>query len=304
MQPQNVSFDGLATPAPVEAYTIRARPDAPPSPLPTGHFPRNAPGVPTPPAPTVKTASEVSPEFFPVTPPSLFYFYPFKDMALKHIRGVHQAKFNAAASRESLRLTVDAMSSLMNQSAYDLTIPDFYWCLYWERRNSYLKTPLTVSSRCRNKDHLLQVASGAVSEKTLHTVTILNSTLLKERPLDLEKMAAYVPPPELEGIPLYTTTMRDMVDISEQQDRPDWEEYSWLSDFASLLGHTDANGVRLPIDQRIEIVKDYSVDQMEALRAYSQIVNDYGVDERIVTSCDHCKARIESEVSISAAMFL
>lgn len=304
---QNVSFDGLSPETPqVESYTIRPRPDAPPSPLPTGHFPKNVTSKPvvTPPAPSEKNASEASTSNFPVTPPSLFHFYSFKELSLQHIRGRHQAKFNAAATKESLLMTVEAMSSLMNHSAYDLTIPDFYWCLYWERINSYLKTPLTVSARCKNQEHLIQVAKGEILEKTLYTVTILNSTVLKEKPLDVEGLEAYVPPPELEGIPLYTTTMRDMVEISEQQDRSDWDEYSWLGDYASLLGHKDDRGVRLPLDKRIQIAAEYSPEQIEALRQYSYLVNDYGVEERIVTTCDHCKARIESEVSISASMFL
>jgi hypothetical protein len=94
-----------------------------------------------------------------------------------------------------------------------------------------------------------------------------------------------------------------MVDTLELEDRNDWDELSWLSDFASHLGHTDAKGARLPILKRIEIVSDYTPDQLEALKEYMNLVSDYGVREKIVTRCNDCGHMIESEVSINAHMF-
>lgn len=308
MNQKDVSFSGLAPSGEslVETYTIPARPEAQTPPIPSGHFPQNQvrqPAVVVPPA-SPKVEAEKNPELTSVTPPSQFYFYTFDELAIKRMRGIHQAKMNTAATQESLKLTVEAVSSLLSVSAYDLTIPDFYWVLYWLRQNSYLKTPLTHTARCRDTDHLIAVAKGDKPEKSLYSVSIVNSTVLTERPLDTKALDAYVPPAELADIPLYVCTMRDMVDVIEFEDRPDWAEFSWLSDYAAFLGHTDGKGKRLSIEKRIDIVANMSVDQLAALSEYMTLTSDYGVQEKIKTTCSDCGALIESEVSINANMFL
>ena len=304
--PRSVSMEQLSSG--VEEYTIPRRPDAPPSPIPTGHFP-TAPVAPRqaarqePPKVLAKTEAELNPDLIPVVLPSQFFFYSFKDMALSKIRGRHQAKLNAAAAKNSLRSTVEVVSSLSNRSAFGLTIPDFYWCLYWLRINSYMKQQLTHVARCRNKDHLLAVAKGEKEDKTLETIVFISGTSLEERPLDVDKLNAYVIPEELSEIPLYTATIMDMVEVLESEGRPDWEEFTWLAEIASYLGHQDDKGQRLSLEKRVEIAADFSADQIKAVRDYSEIVNDYGVKEKITTQCGDCGAMIESEVSITADTF-
>lgn len=308
MQQKDVSFSGLAPSGEslVETYTIPARPEAQTPPLPSGHFPQNKVRQPAVniPAPAPKIEAEKNPDLTSVTPPSQFYFYKFDELSIRKMRGIHQARMNTAASQESLKLTVEAVSSLLSVSAYDLTIPDFYWVLYWLRQNSYLRTPLTHTARCKDTDHLIAVAKGTKPEKSLYSVSIVNSTTLVERPLDIKALEAYVAPPELEGIPLYVCTMRDMVDVLEFEERPDWAEFSWLSDYAAFLGHTDDKGKRLSIEKRIEIAAKMEVDQLSALSEYMSLTSDYGVQEKIKTTCSDCGALIESEVSINANMFL
>jgi hypothetical protein len=303
----DISMEGLSPDEPrVERYTLPRR-DLQRDPSAAVPSPANkhetASLVPAPPKVLQKTEAENNPGMFQVTPPSQMFFYDVPTLYLKHVKGAQQAKLNAAAATRSMDMTVEAVSSLCNISARNLTVPDFTWCLYWLRENSYLKTQMSHVALCRNKAHLLEVAEEKVEHKTLENVTIYSRSDLREKGLDIPRLKAFKSE-HLEGIPLYTATMNDVLFLLTQQDRPDWEEYQWLADLATFMGQKDDSGNLLSVDKRVEIAAEMTPAQLEALSDYIEIANDYGVVEIIRTVCSHCKGPIESEVSINAGMFL
>ncbi len=254
-----------------------------------------------------RTSSEINPEFTGVIPPSAFYFYSFKELGIKQLKAIHQAKLNAAARKSSDTMVVETISSLLTCSAYDLTIPDFAWVMYWIRTESYLKVPMTHIAICTNHKHIMQVERGEKDEETLKTVSVINRTNLKETGFDAKALEDWLHTDAakvLEGIPLSVPTIRDVIEMTGQSNREDYDEYVYLANLAGNLGHVDENGVKLSLDKRIKIVEDFLPEHVSALEEYSLLTSSYGVQESIKVKCGECGADIETVVSLSASSFL
>lgn len=279
--------------------------NAPPKPrVPTPPVAAPKPSFATPAQPTPQSAVEANPEFHSVVLPSNFFFYPWKELGVKLVKASHQAKFNAAAANNSLRMLVETVSSLISQSAYDLTAKDFTWLLYWLRRNSYTKSQMMHVALCSNPAHLKAVDEGRKPNKSLETIAVVNNTSLKETGFDPATLEGLPYEQDLAGLQLGPPRMRDLVELVEAVERPDFDEFSYLAELASCLGNVDAQGRLLPLADRIRIVSDFTPEQTNALREYLKVIENYGVQEEIVAKCEECGAEIRTQVTISASSFL
>lgn len=249
------------------------------------------------------------PNLMDVQLPSLFHFYEFKSLSVKPIRGVHQAKFARAAKEKSNRHMADAISSLLpdNASAYDLTLPDYYWLLYYLRLNCYTKSALVHRAVCSNPEHVLQVAKGEKDRDTLVNVTTVTKTLLKDvefkpaslEPLDQEHIEAL----REEGFELTPTRVKDIVELEAMySDDESFVEVEYLADFAGFI--RSVQNPMMSLKDRIEVVKSLSPDALSLIEDYRALVSDYGVEETISMTCTECSAEIKTTVSISAHSFL
>jgi hypothetical protein len=147
--------------------------------------------------------------------PSNFFFYPWKELGVKLVKASHQAKFNAAAANNSLRMLVETVSSLISQSAYDLTAKDFTWLLYWLRRNSYTKSQMMHVALCSDPTHLKDVDEGRKPNKSLETIAVVNNTSLKETGFDPATLEGLPYEQDLAGLQLGPPRMRDLVELVE-----------------------------------------------------------------------------------------
>lgn len=256
------------------------------------------------PQPTPKGVAETNPEYHSVVLPSNFFFYPWKELGAKLVRGVHQAKFNAAASNNSLRTLVEAVSSLISQSAYDLTVKDFTWLMYWLRKNSYTKTTMQHVAVCSNPQHLQDVDDGKKDARSLETIAFIRESTLKETAFDPKSLENLPFEEDLAGLQLGPPRMCDIVELVEAIDRPDFEEFSYLAELASCLGNLDAQGRLMSLSDRVRLVSDFSPDQTSALREYLKVIENYGVQEELSVKCEGCGAEIRTSVTISASSFL
>lgn len=255
-------------------------------------------------------AAETDPNMISVELPSGFYFYPFKELSVAPIRIKHQAKFARANRERSTRITVECITSLLGDgiSAMDLTIPDFYWLLYWLRLNNYSKSPLTHRAQCTDPQHVLDVAEGRKDRASLFTISIVNQTNLKEKFLDQDAVSKFLATADVEefesaGYVLSSPRMRDTVEVEEKWvNRDDFDELEYVADAAACLMARD--GTHVSLEDRVAFLNELSPDAMATLTKFRGLVQNYGVEESLTTKCKDCNAVIETEISITAFDFL
>jgi hypothetical protein len=261
--------------------------------------------------PVLKPEAQLDPSSMGVDLPSKFHFYPQKTISVKPLKGFHQAKFSRAAKEKSNRHMADAISSLLPSgfSAYDLTIPDYYWILYYLRITCYTKNTLIHTSVCTNPEHILDVAKGIEDRESLVTVTTLTRTHLKD--IEFDEKAAFegfdFNSPEMEelktfGVTVGPSRVGDMVELDTLTTGSDEDsEMEFKADFAGFLAGIDR---KMTLAERLKVVDELSNDALSMLSDYRTRVSNYGVEETIRVRCGKCGAESETTVSISAHSFL
>lgn len=293
------SVGGIARPLQAPAPSMGQRP------APTGFAP-----VPQ----TEKTHSETDSLYTPIELPSKFQFYPFKTLSVRLLRGAEQAKFNRAYQESRIKYTVEAISATLEPgvSAFDLTPSDFYFLMYWQRVNSFTKSPQIISLICDNPEHVRRVTDPTVPEAdklgpdTLQISEFLNGTTLETtrlEDLDFDTLVA-----GLENYQLGVETMADIVAIEEliqdsvegkdQNDNAFNPEYGWLFSKACFLHRS------IPMADRIKIIEGMPVDDMALLETYIERVTNYGVAEYGTVRCKGCGASKRVKIAFDALSFL
>jgi hypothetical protein len=259
-----------------------------------------------------KTIVEKDPKFVCADLPSNFEFYDFKELAISPVKGYTQSKFARAASEERTRHVVDAVSSLLPEgiSAWILTVPDFYWLLYWIRLNFYTKVNMIHTAVCHSRGHLEKVASKALPVESLTSVHTISKTALKEtlfKRAELDKFLTEADLSFLEDTPydLCPATIRDIVDIEENhQESENYKDFEYLVDYSSFLQYRDPEQGYASQQERIDFCANLEVRHLETIQQFANLVSDYGVIETIQVTCPECRAEIKTRVSISAHSFL
>lgn len=276
-------------------------------------------------APVVKPECETNPEADSIQLPSGFQFYTQKSLSLKPLRGLHQAKFTRAARERSNKHMLDAISTLLppNWSAYDLTIQDFYWILYYLRINCYTKTSFLHTAVCTSHDHLSKVNSGEWAKSTLTTVVPITKTTLKDK--------SFEPSPKDPGLDegvfsggtlsVGPTLAGDLVSVADfldgdlsslsEADKATFKdlisldsiEKEYLTELACLL-RIPGQSHRENFYQRLDAAAQLTVDEVKLVQEFGVSVSDYGPEETITTTCGKCGAVIKTSVSITAHSFL
>jgi hypothetical protein len=272
-----------------------------------------APGI-SPLPQSEKSHSETDSLYTPIELPSKFQFYSFKALSVRLLRGAEQAKFNRAYQENRIKYTVEAISATLEPgvSAFDLTPSDFYFLMYWQRVNSFTKSPQIISLICDNPEHVRRVMDPTVPEAeklgpdTLQISEFLNGTTLDTTHLEELEFDSLVA--GLEQYPLGVETMADIVALEEliqdsvegkaQNDNAFNPEYGWLFSKACFLHRS------LPIAKRIKIIEEMSVDDMALLETYIDKVTNYGVAEYGTVKCRGCGASKRVKIAFDALSFL
>ncbi len=260
-----------------------------------------------------KPEVERDPELTTIDLPSGFVPYTWKALSVKPLKGIHQAKFNAAARLQSTRALVEAISTLLPSDirAEDLTTSDFRWLIYYLRVHNYATTPVQITAICRDPDHLQKVHDKELPEASLRNIGSLNASLIEETPLDIEALEENIksePCLVESGIELGFATMADTLKvldlIENEKDSIRSEELQFIGEMAAFLKRTDANGQVIPLEERMKVVEGLSADVVRALDKYTHWAADYGVSEIVRMRCKECGAEIREVFRISAHMFL
>lgn len=249
------------------------------------------------PLPAASEAEAISLEL-----PSRFMFYPFKDLYATTLRGRHLSKLARARAEKSTRQVVEVISSVLSTTdarfegvplAHMLTIQDYFFILYWQRRNSYTGQTFTHRAPCTNPKHLIAVDKGELPFETLRIEERVNTSTLKVTLLD-EFPDNTIPGSDMTLRPAL------MGDILEWQEHPLHDNTDWRSD-AEVGMYLDIDAT---LEERAAIAGDLTADQVLAVRAYERAVVAYGVEETIKVRCKECGASSETRVSFDAHSFL
>jgi hypothetical protein len=280
-------------------------------------------------------------EYTAVALPSNFGFYAFKDLYVKPFTVRHLAKLQKAHREASLLPVVEAVSSVIYTSdpryadqaiGFMLTLPDFYFVLYWLRLNSFTKSNYVHNTVCADPGHRQRVVDFESLDKyaaevqakrmTIEDFERVKATALPKESLKISQIfthtdmkvnhLASIPDPDFyrfedeDRLIFRPPTMRDTLEFTEHPkmaDTSEREEFSYLAQIAVHLAHRDPSIV-LTLDQKIQIIENLSGDQAALVKQYDKQVRAYGVEEKVRVTCKECGAARVSKLTLAAHSFL
>jgi len=257
-----------------------------------------------------------SPDGISIDLPSKFFYYPFKDLYIKPLRVPQLSKLAKADETGSLQTQVEAISSVLFTSTgetdigFKLTTADYNAVLYWLRLTSYSKPTMRVKSLCKNPEHHKQVKAGLKARDTLLIETVYTKSDLKYDYLD------QAPDPAVYQITLDVKGSKEVVTLRPETmaetiqflDHPKWadEEFAYMSKIAATLGNVEVlTGTRWTWDQRIQLVEQIlTPDQAVLCTQFAEIMDSYGVREKISVHCKECGYKGDDVVTCDPQTFL
>lgn len=260
----------------------------------------------------VKPVEQTNPKFLQADLPSNFYFYDFQTLSVGPVLGFHQAKFSRAAKEKRTRYMVDAISTLLPEdiSAWELTIPDFYWLLYWIRMTYYTKVQLVHTAVCTNPVHIKKIQRGELPKESLMSVHTLSKSILNENVFQQQPLEEFLETANLEFLEnspftLAPSCIADIVDIEENLlDHENYPEIEYLVDYAGYLQNRDSSTPKMSMQERCKFVETLTTEDLSTIEQFRALVSAYGVEESIRFTCPECRAESETKISISAHSFL
>lgn len=277
------------------------------------------------PSPTPMTG----PSAVPIDLPSRFSYYMFKDLYVEPFRVTHLAKLAKADDVSSMQLTAEVVSSVLSTPSgekdlgFKLCVADFQAVLYWLRANSYKKPVMRITHQCMNREHHRRIMDETLpvqerlSRDSLVTESVHDVSFLSTRYLDVK------PDPEYYHVNLtingdvYRIDLRPetIIDTIEFLDDPRFNdaEFQYLARIASYLDLDSvffrpdgASGVhkRWTLLERIGVVEDHFTNEDALLvREFSDLVDNFGVDENVKVKCKECGFEELVKLSIDARTF-
>jgi len=243
--------------------------------------------------------------------PSRFAFYSFKDLYIVPFKAKHLAKLQAAHSQRSMLPVIEAVSSVIYSTeynkpglAFELTLPDFYFVLYWLRLNSFTKSNFTHETKCNNPEHHAKVEQGLLPKESLEIRQIIRNTELKT--VELE----HIPDPEIfkfsETSPFMFNPPR-MSDVMEFVENPKMKNAALRDEFAfmaQLATHIQGKHKYLNLEERISFFEEASGDVVQQVQEYESLIENYGVQETIQVTCKECGHQRVTKLTLDAWSFL
>ncbi len=237
--------------------------------------------------------------------PSKFIFYNFDSLSIRTLTLGELKKIYRSHTTRSLRDLVEAIGLTIDVPAMDLTVGDFWYLMYWQRLNSYKKSPLNVNYVCDNPDHTLMVRKQQLPESSLeHSQIVSKSDLVVDiiSEDDFAVIEALINQARADyNLYLFPQTMRDVVESTEMMVEEKFQtEDMWLIKLASNIsrdyGKTLAD--RMKFLETTDQLPDLAVDIQKF-----QTACNHGVQEKVLVSCKECGASKDVVLSIDALTF-
>ena len=261
--------------------------------------------------------------------PSRFAFYVYNTLSSKRFGTPEVIKLAEGTDFEDFRMIVDCVSAVIDpdKSAYDLTLGDFFYLMYWLRINSFKKSIYKLRFNCQNIAHKSMIMEGALSPESLTNEIIIKKTSdLEIIYPDIEVAAKICTEVKNNyNIMLYPMTVRtfcelqdyrtkikDFDKIIEDETKPEaaiqaakdskreLEHTYYMNEYASYLHPVHGETLL----QKVNFLRTAKTDAdlLEYIDDFISVC-DHGVKETAVADCKECKAKTEINVSIDALHF-
>ena len=211
--------------------------------------------------------------------PSGYAPYDFDELMIRPFSFVELKLLSRAAQTKTDMNVVHAVNNCVSEDAFNLTVGDFYYVLFWLRVNSYPKTPWTVSWTCRNvlEDEEEQRLCGASN------ISRISSSSVEILPLEKTELP--------EGIDFPRAKHLD--DIQDLLKDPDTrylvKEIQWIA------------GDSIPEKIR-KLESSESLDLFEAAKQASDDLQ-HGIVETIQLKCKECGGLHSHKMTINPLTF-
>lgn len=253
------------------------------------------------------TAPVIAGEASSLDLPSRFWAYGFKDLYATPFVAFHLAKMSRAHEEGSLLPMVEVVSSVLQSSgidphvsiAHQLTVPDFYFVLYWLKLHSFTKGSYLHTTMCMNPEHHKQVTSGLKPKESLKLQEMVTRSTLQVKNLLEVPDASFNLGDDCEFY-LQPATMQDTLEFLEHPQAADIE-FQYAARRASFIRHRDGY---MSFDERVAAFRPMSADQVLMIEQYEKICDSYGVQEKIVVRCKECGASRVTKMTLDAHSFL
>lgn len=254
--------------------------------------------------------AEKNSNYFNITDDVLSKFIYYQDYSTLSIRPFSIAevrKIFKASVVDKLEPIVEAISACIDpdKSALDLTIPDFWALMFWERMNSYKKSnQWNVEFNCSSDDHIRMVAEGKATQESFKQVQhITAKSQLNIKFIDHLAVIDFISRVHKEyEIFLDAPRMRDSIEAeSILNDIPELEDQVDMVFIIRLASHLNkVHGETL--EDRIEFINKIEPDLINEILEFEKL-NKYGISEKIETTCEVCGTKGVVELSLDAQTF-
>jgi hypothetical protein len=274
---------------------------------------------PSPPVTPISTADYTS-----IDLPSKFAYYPFKDLYIKPFRIPHLAKLAKADDVDSMQLVCEVVSSVLMTPAghknigFGLAVHDFNAIMYWLRANSFEKSTMRVASSCPNPAHHHLVAEGKLPKESLnvesvHDTSTLVTNYLQEIPdPEVYHVMVTLADGDTRRVDLKPETMLHAIEFLDDPRFID-EAFQYTARIASHLdldtafpvtSEKEGDPTRWTLAGKMQVVEEYlTTDQAMLILQYSELVDQFGVDEMVEAKCKECGHVEQIKLTIDARTF-
>lgn len=239
--------------------------------------------------------------------PSKFAFYDFTDLFIGKFKTRHYGKLHESHITHSLELLIECVSDILSTSlpsysdkplGFYLTIPDFYWVLYYLRLNQ-TKVALTHNTVCDNPAHREMVQQEKLPKESLKITQAVTRSQIHTRVLAAAPDMSQF---EFENFTLAPARMLDVVESMQFPEYTNDADFRYLCRVASMIRPKDQPDA--PMEVRLALVEDLEFEDLRRIGHYEQMVTSYGPDEFINVTCKECGHQRKTKITLDARSFL
>jgi len=237
--------------------------------------------------------------------PSRFSFYSFQSLGIRPFTLMELKKLFRAHTSSNFKDIVDVIGATIDRNVYDLTVGDFWFLMYWQRINSYKKSPMTVPWTCEANDHVLAVELDRLLPETLKNTVTVNKTTIRVVDFDIQAVADFTARIREEyGVDLFPGTIRDVVAMVKLADKVEPDD-DWIAKYATNISPDHG----ATIQERMKFLENMSqredINAIDFIYEIEQFVKiaEHGVRESITSKCKECDAEREVPLTLDAHSF-
>lgn len=224
--------------------------------------------------------------------PSKYIMYDFKKIMARGFRVPELRLIAKAAANNDIYYLIRAVDLVLDVDVNLLTIPDFYYILYWLRIESYPNTPLYMPWKCDNEVQVEKNGKKVPDEFSpcdYDNISPLHKTDLRIVYIDEGKDYDKLP----EGLDYPRVSLLPSIDYKDiaDSDRLLYDIARWVA------GGED-------IDSKLATLEKQTNNNLwEAAIAVNKRIS-YGVKEGATVTCERCSVERYYRIAINAATFL